>query len=79
MKNPVSSLVSVKILGFTRQSTCFGKSSQICASSDMTTEGHPVVMGSKTFRSIGRPLPHRENIILSRQEIDSPDIKVFHD
>lgn len=44
-----------------------------------TTEGHPVVMGSKTFRSIGRPLPHRENIILSRQKIDSPDIKVFHD
>ncbi len=43
-----------------------------------TTMGHPVVMGSKTFRSIGRPLPGRENIILSRSEIDA-DVKVFHD
>ena len=44
-----------------------------------TTSGHPVVMGSKTFQSIGRPLPHRENIILTRGELDNQDIKVFHD
>lgn len=31
-----------------------------------TTLGHPVVMGRKTFRSIGRPLPKRTNIILTR-------------
>jgi dihydrofolate reductase len=31
------------------------------------TQGHAVVMGSKTFASIGRPLPKRQNIILSRQ------------
>lgn len=31
------------------------------------TQGHTVVMGSKTFASIGRPLPKRQNIILSRQ------------
>lgn len=43
-----------------------------------TTMGHPVVMGSKTFRSIGRPLPKRENIVLTRGEIDA-DVKVFHD
>ena len=30
------------------------------------TLGHPVVMGRKTFRSIGRPLPKRTNIVLTR-------------
>ncbi|MBB4080626.1 dihydrofolate reductase [Lewinella aquimaris] len=31
-----------------------------------TTLGHPVVMGRKTFRSIGIPLPGRTNIVLTR-------------
>lgn len=31
------------------------------------TLGHPILMGRKTFDSIGRPLPKRRNIILSRQ------------
>lgn len=44
-----------------------------------TTTGHPVVMGSRTFQSIGRPLPHRENIVLTRGELDEQDVKVFHD
>ncbi|GGE85484.1 dihydrofolate reductase [Stappia taiwanensis] len=30
------------------------------------TLGCPVVMGRKTFQSIGRPLPGRENIVVSR-------------
>ena len=30
------------------------------------TIGHPVIMGRKTFESIGRPLPARQNIIVSR-------------
>lgn len=30
------------------------------------TWGHPVIMGRKTFESIGRPLPGRLNIIVSR-------------
>jgi dihydrofolate reductase len=30
------------------------------------TLGHPVIMGRKTHESIGRPLPHRRNIVLSR-------------
>ncbi|MCH1508289.1 MAG: dihydrofolate reductase [Akkermansiaceae bacterium] len=29
------------------------------------TLGHPIVMGRKTFESIGRPLPKRQNIILT--------------
>ncbi|MGB5444953.1 MAG: type 3 dihydrofolate reductase [Psychromonas sp.] len=32
------------------------------------TLGKPVIMGRKTFQSIGRPLPGRKNIVLSRDE-----------
>lgn len=31
------------------------------------TTGHPIVMGRKTYESIGRPLPGRLNIVVSRQ------------
>jgi len=31
-----------------------------------TTLGHPILMGRTTFESIGRPLPGRQNIVLSR-------------
>ena len=30
------------------------------------TTGHPIVMGRKTLDSLGRPLPNRRNIVLSR-------------
>ena len=30
-----------------------------------TTMGHPILMGRKTFESIGKPLPGRQNIVLS--------------
>lgn len=30
------------------------------------TSGHPVIMGRKTFESLGRPLPHRTNVVVSR-------------
>jgi dihydrofolate reductase len=29
------------------------------------TSGHPIIMGRKTFESIGRPLPNRTNIVLT--------------
>lgn len=32
-----------------------------------TTVGHPVIMGRKTYASIGRPLPGRRNLVVSRQ------------
>ena len=31
-----------------------------------TTTGHPVVMGRKTYESIGRPLPKRTNVVITR-------------
>jgi dihydrofolate reductase len=42
------------------------------------TQGHPIIMGRKTHESIGRILPHRENIIISRQvSYDVPGAMVF--
>ncbi len=32
------------------------------------TTGHPIIMGRKTFVSIGRPLPNRTNIIVTRDQ-----------
>ena len=32
------------------------------------TSGHPVIMGKTTYQSIGRPLPGRSNIIISRDK-----------
>ena len=40
-----------------------------------TTTGHPVIMGRKTYESIGRPLPGRRNIVLTRGVVDVPPIK----
>ena len=37
-----------------------------------TTSGCPVIMGRKTFESIGRPLPKRTNIVVSRG-FDAPE------
>ena len=32
-----------------------------------TTQNHPIIMGRKTYDSIGRPLPNRTNIVVSTQ------------
>lgn len=33
------------------------------------TTGHTVLMGRKTFESLGKPLPNRRNVVLTSQEI----------
>ena len=33
-----------------------------------TTMSHPILMGRKTFESIGKPLPGRDNIVLTRSK-----------
>ncbi len=40
------------------------------------TLNHPVIMGANTFKSIGRPLPKRENIVLTHQKLDDAKITV---
>ncbi|QEC53116.1 dihydrofolate reductase [Anseongella ginsenosidimutans] len=43
------------------------------------TTGSTVIMGRKTFESIGKALPSRENIIITRQEdYDAPGCEVVH-
>lgn len=37
------------------------------------TVGKPLIMGRKTFDSIGRPLPGRTNIVVTRQQAYHPD------
>ncbi|MFN0280040.1 MAG: dihydrofolate reductase [Pyrinomonadaceae bacterium] len=37
-----------------------------------TTTGNAVVMGANTWRSIGKPLPNRLNVVLSRSDIETP-------
>lgn len=41
-----------------------------------TTTGHVLVMGRRTFESIGTPLPGRETLVLSRTGFTSPGVRV---
>ncbi len=45
------------------------------------TMGHYLVMGRKTFQSIGRPLPGRQTIVLSRSSFhcEFPEVQVVSD
>jgi len=43
------------------------------------TLGHPVLMGRRTFEAIGRPLPGRRNLVLSRSpDFTVPGVDVVH-
>jgi dihydrofolate reductase len=43
------------------------------------TSGHTVVMGRKTFESIGRPLPQRRNVVLTHcNELHLADVEIVH-
>ncbi len=45
-----------------------------------TTLGKPVIMGRKTFESIGRPLPGRHNVVVTRSATwRAPGCTVYHD
>ena len=43
------------------------------------TSGHPIIMGRKTFDSIGKPLPKRENIVFTRDPAWHHDgVEIIH-
>lgn len=45
----------------------------------VTTMGKSLVMGRKTWAAIGRPLPGRQNIVVTRDEgLDAPGCEVAH-
>jgi len=43
------------------------------------TTGNIIVMGRKTFESIGKPLPNRETIVLSRGQFQYPGVRTISD
>ena len=44
------------------------------------TMGKPVIMGRKTWEGIGRPLPGRDNIVVTRQaDYEAAGVHVVHD
>ena len=43
----------------------------------LTTYGMPVIMGLTTFKSLGKPLPGRRNIVLNFDKIDIPGCEVI--
>ncbi len=43
------------------------------------TTGQIIVMGRKTFESIGRPLPQRETVVLSRSQFQFPGVRTISD
>lgn len=44
-----------------------------------TTSGHPVIMGRKTFESLGsKPLPKRKNIVITHSDVEFEGAFVAH-
>ena len=46
-----------------------------------TTMGYPIIMGRKTFESLGKPLKGRENIVITRSKnfsYDDGEVKMFN-
>ncbi|TDM15421.1 dihydrofolate reductase [Macrococcus bovicus] len=43
------------------------------------TTGNTIVMGKNTFKSLGKPLPNRRNVVLTRDEsFEAPGVTVIH-
>lgn len=43
------------------------------------TSGHHILMGRKTFESIGRPLPNRTSLVLTRGDFEHEGVYTFDD
>ncbi|MES2268904.1 MAG: dihydrofolate reductase [Bacteroidota bacterium] len=40
------------------------------------TSGRTIIMGRKTYESVGKPLPNRRNIVVTRQDMEIPGCEV---
>lgn len=63
----------VRIVVAYAQNRCIGRDNSLpwhipadLAHFKQSTLGHPIIMGRKTWESIGRPLPGRKNLVISR-------------
>lgn len=68
--------MNINIIVATAQNNAIGKNNQLLwhLPADLkhfkqVTSGHTILMGRKTYDSIGRPLPNRRNIVITRQAI----------
>lgn len=43
------------------------------------TSGHHILMGRKTFESIGKPLPNRTSLVLTRGDFSHDGVHIFND
>ncbi|WP_419419992.1 dihydrofolate reductase [Legionella sp. D16C41] len=41
------------------------------------TMGKPIIMGRKTYQSIGKPLPGRQNIVLTKKSVPIEGVDLF--
>src|SRR5471030_924596 len=75
----------VSIIVATSENHAIGKSNQLLwhLPGDLKhfkeiTSGHTLIMGRKTFDSVGKPLPNRRNIVVTRQPITIPGCEVVN-
>jgi len=77
--------VNVSIIAALDQRGCIGLNNRLPwrLSADLRrfkslTMGHHLIMGRKTYESIGRPLPGRVSIVVTRQiEYEAPGCKIY--
>ena len=74
-----NSEMTVSIIVAVAKNKAIGKDNQLLwrLSEDLKnfkriTSGHAVIMGRKTFDSLGKPLPNRRNVVITRQK----DLKI---
>src|SRR5437868_417244 len=78
--------MSLSIIVATDKNNCIGKNNGLLwkIPADMkffkeTTTGHTIIMGKKTFESIGRVLPNRRNIVITRDNSYKKDgVEVYN-
>lgn len=82
---PLGKFTGLSMIVATDQENGIGKNNQLLwhLPNDLkffkkVTSGHSVIMGRKTFDSLGKPLPNRRNIVISRQtDLKIDGVEVF--
>jgi dihydrofolate reductase len=78
--------MSLSIIAAVSKNNCIGNKNGLLwkIPADMsffkeTTTGRTIIMGKKTFLSIGRPLPNRKNVVVTRdKDFSAEGVTVLH-